>query len=385
MRRSRCPRSAASISPKRRCCSSSAPSMIGLIAKVRRGRDVNTIVVGRRRVPRRRTRDRRRSRDHRRDEEHLHHRHGPALDGGRGVGNVTWLGSQFSASSSTFRSRSWCPPRRAMPRWSCRSWPRCPTSPACRRSVSVTGYPVGVRVHQLSHPDLRGGHGWARSRPRSATTATCGSWLPFLLVDHVRLWSGDVIGANRERRHEEAAVRVVVALGGNALLRRGEPMTVENQRANVALACDHLASVALRHELVISHGNGPQIGLLALEGAAVRGGARVPARRARCRDPGDGRLPHRAGARQPLAVRPPAGDLLTMIEVDPADPAFADPSKPIGPDVQRRRGGSARPPSAGGPSGRTAISCAGWCRHRHRSASSRQRQIALAARRRAAS
>src|SRR3954468_15034674 len=63
-------------------------------------------------------------------------------------------------------------------------------------------------------------------------------------------------------------MKIVVALGGNALLRRGQPMTVENQRANIAVACEHLAPLALAHELVISHGNGPQIGLLVLEGAA---------------------------------------------------------------------------------------------------------------------
>ncbi|MGZ4756238.1 MAG: carbamate kinase, partial [Acidimicrobiia bacterium] len=63
-------------------------------------------------------------------------------------------------------------------------------------------------------------------------------------------------------------MRVVVALGGNALLRRGEAMTIEHQRQNVVLACEQLAPVALAHELVIAHGNGPQIGLLALEGAA---------------------------------------------------------------------------------------------------------------------
>ena len=63
-------------------------------------------------------------------------------------------------------------------------------------------------------------------------------------------------------------MRVVVALGGNALLRRGQPMTVENQRENVRVACDHLAPIAEQHELIISHGNGPQIGLLALEEAA---------------------------------------------------------------------------------------------------------------------
>ena len=63
-------------------------------------------------------------------------------------------------------------------------------------------------------------------------------------------------------------MRAVVALGGNALLRRGQPMTIENQRANVATACEHLAPIALAHDLVIAHGNGPQIGLLALEEAA---------------------------------------------------------------------------------------------------------------------
>src|SRR5262245_52224904 len=63
-------------------------------------------------------------------------------------------------------------------------------------------------------------------------------------------------------------MRVVVALGGNALLRRGQAMTPDNQLQNVVEACDRLAPIAEQHELVISHGNGPQIGLLALEEAA---------------------------------------------------------------------------------------------------------------------
>ena len=61
---------------------------------------------------------------------------------------------------------------------------------------------------------------------------------------------------------------VVTALGGNALLRRGEAMTAENQRRNVRTAAEALAPVALQHKLVIGHGNGPQVGLLALQGAA---------------------------------------------------------------------------------------------------------------------
>ena len=49
-------------------------------------------------------------------------------------------------------------------------------------------------------------------------------------------------------------MRVVAALGGNALLRRGEPLTAENQRANARVACKALAPIALEHELVISQG-----------------------------------------------------------------------------------------------------------------------------------
>ena len=63
-------------------------------------------------------------------------------------------------------------------------------------------------------------------------------------------------------------MRVVVALGGNALLRRGEPMTADAQRANVRTAAPPLAAVAAKHQLVLSHGNGPQVGLLALQSAA---------------------------------------------------------------------------------------------------------------------
>ena len=63
-------------------------------------------------------------------------------------------------------------------------------------------------------------------------------------------------------------MRVVAALGGNALLRRGQPLTAENQRDNARVACGALAPLALEHDLVISHGNGPQVGLLALQASA---------------------------------------------------------------------------------------------------------------------
>jgi carbamate kinase len=126
-------------------------------------------------------------------------------------------------------------------------------------------------------------------------------------------------------------MRIVVALGGNALLRRGQPMTTENQRDNVRVACDHLAPVAEHHELVISHGNGPQIGHLALEEAAYADTPDAPLDVLGAETQGMiGYLVERElGNRLPFEK--PVASLLTMIEVDPDDRAFADPSKPIGP------------------------------------------------------
>ena len=77
----------------------------------------------------------------------------------------------------------------------------------------------------------------------------------------------------RELELLRPTMRVVVALGGNALLRRGQPLTAENQRANARAACRVLAPVALEHELVISHGNGPQVG--AVLASANRGQTRL--------------------------------------------------------------------------------------------------------------
>ncbi|MGE3872518.1 MAG: carbamate kinase, partial [Parvibaculaceae bacterium] len=65
-------------------------------------------------------------------------------------------------------------------------------------------------------------------------------------------------------------MRVVIALGGNALLKRGEPMTAAAQRNNIRIAAQAIAPIASEHQVVISHGNGPQVGLLALQGAAYK-------------------------------------------------------------------------------------------------------------------
>jgi carbamate kinase len=108
-------------------------------------------------------------------------------------------------------------------------------------------------------------------------------------------------------------------------------MTVENQRENVRVACDRLAPIAGDHELVVSHGNGPQIGLLALEEAAYEEAADSPLDVLGAETQGmiGYLIEQELGNRIPFDK--PVASLLTMIEVDPHDPAFADPSKPIGP------------------------------------------------------
>jgi carbamate kinase len=126
-------------------------------------------------------------------------------------------------------------------------------------------------------------------------------------------------------------VRVVVALGGNALLKRGEPMTAEVQRTNVRLAAPALAAVARHHQLVLSHGNGPQVGLLALQGAAYEDVEAYPLDVLGAQTEGmiGYVLEQELGNLLPSEV--PFATVLTMIEVDPADPAFGDPTKFVGP------------------------------------------------------
>jgi carbamate kinase len=130
-------------------------------------------------------------------------------------------------------------------------------------------------------------------------------------------------------------MRVVVALGGNALLRRGEPLTAENQRVNARVACHALAPIALEHELVVSHGNGPQVGLLALQGAAYKPEEAYPFDVLGAQTEGmiGYILQQELGNELPFEVR--LATLLTMIEVSADDPAFSDPTKPIGPVYTR--------------------------------------------------
>jgi carbamate kinase len=126
-------------------------------------------------------------------------------------------------------------------------------------------------------------------------------------------------------------VRIVIALGGNALLRRSDPMTTEVQRRNVRVAARAMAPLAAVHDIVVVHGNGPQVGLLSLQAEAYTGAEPYPL------DVLDAGTQGMIGylIQQELRSVLPAGrqvaTLLTMITVDPADPAFANPTKFVGP------------------------------------------------------
>ena len=126
-------------------------------------------------------------------------------------------------------------------------------------------------------------------------------------------------------------MRVVVALGGNALLKRGEPMTAGAPRANVRTAASPLAAVASKHQLVLSHGNGPQVGLLALQAAAYTDVEAYPLDVLGAETEGmiGYMLEQELGNLLPFEV--PFATILTMVEVDPKDPAFEDPTKFVGP------------------------------------------------------
>jgi carbamate kinase len=126
-------------------------------------------------------------------------------------------------------------------------------------------------------------------------------------------------------------VRVVVALGGNALLKRGEPMTAVAQRDNVRRAAPGLAAVALDHELVLSHGNGPQVGLLALQAAAYTAVDPYPLDVLGAQTEGMIGYVLEQELRNVLPATEEFATIMTMVEVDPEDPAFADPTKFVGP------------------------------------------------------
>lgn len=140
---------------------------------------------------------------------------------------------------------------------------------------------------------------------------------------------------------------VVAALGGNALLMRGEPLTADAQRTNVKRAAAALAAIVRAgHRLVVTHGNGPQVGLLALQGAAYKPDEAYPLDVLGAETEGmigymiEQELENALGHDRPVAT------LLTQVIVDGRDPAFAKPTKFVGP-VYEKQEAEARAKAAG--------------------------------------
>lgn len=130
-------------------------------------------------------------------------------------------------------------------------------------------------------------------------------------------------------------MRIVIALGGNALLRRSDPMTTEVQRKNVKVAAQAIAPLAAQHSIVVVHGNGPQVGLLALQAESYPGAEPYPLDVLDAGTQGMIGYLIQEELRNQLPPQTQVATLLTMITVDPDDPAFARPTKFVGPVYQQ--------------------------------------------------
>lgn len=131
-------------------------------------------------------------------------------------------------------------------------------------------------------------------------------------------------------------MRIVIALGGNALLQRGEPLSANAQQRNARAAAAAIATVAREHEVVVTHGNGPQVGLLANQAECDRMAWPLDVVGAESHGMIGyilARELHNALGHDRVA------SLLTQTEVDRLDPAFRHPQKFIGPtwDAARAR------------------------------------------------
>lgn len=131
-------------------------------------------------------------------------------------------------------------------------------------------------------------------------------------------------------------MRVVIALGGNALLRRGETADLALQRRNLHVAARSVAGLAEQHQVVVTHGSGPQVGWLAMQTVTSGGGAAYPLD---VLDAGsEGMIGYML--EQALANLLPGraiATLLTQVAVSPGDPAFRQPDKPVGPVLSRKQ------------------------------------------------
>lgn len=130
-------------------------------------------------------------------------------------------------------------------------------------------------------------------------------------------------------------MKVVIALGGNALLRRGEPLDAEVQRQNIMRAAGAVAAIARTHSVVVTHGNGPQVGMLAMQSEAWAGAKPYPLDVLGAETEGmigylvEQELRNLLPGKHVVTV-------LTQVEVNRNDPAFRHPAKPIGPAMEQK-------------------------------------------------
>ncbi|EGU7153447.1 carbamate kinase [Salmonella enterica] len=123
---------------------------------------------------------------------------------------------------------------------------------------------------------------------------------------------------------------LVVALGGNALLKRGEPLEADIQRKNIELAARTIAQLTQQWRVVLVHGNGPQVGLLALQNSAYASVTPYPLDILGAESQGMIGYMLQQALKNQLPERE-ISVLLTQVEVDANDPAFLNPTKYIGP------------------------------------------------------
>jgi len=116
-------------------------------------------------------------------------------------------------------------------------------------------------------------------------------------------------------------------------------MTAHAQRENVRKACQVIAPIAEGNEIVVSHGNGPQVGLLALQQAAYTGVEPYPLDMLGAETEGMIGYVIEQELGNLLPPERPFATILSMTEVDPADPAFLHPTKPIGPVYAKEEAG----------------------------------------------
>ena len=128
---------------------------------------------------------------------------------------------------------------------------------------------------------------------------------------------------------------VVIALGGNALLKRGEPLSYDAQEKNVELAAKSIKNIAKNHKIVITHGNGPQVGNIMIQVESALGKAYpVPLHVAVAESEGEiGYLLEQALYNE---LKKPVASILTQVIINKNDIAFKNPTKPIGPYYSKK-------------------------------------------------